>query len=289
VRNTVPVAYTVIPEFPPVTLTGIRTTKSGLTTAITTTNGPPMCNLYNMTDKGEAERYLGSVTVGVSVDLEDYTATTVGPYQTGLFVRPAQGSQTRKLVGRLGQWGMIRPGSETARPASRAILTNNARIEDIQQRVTYRDAWRKGQRCLILADWYQEPNWETGKNIWWQMRQAKGQPWALAGLWSEWTDPHTGEVKPNFTMLTCNCDGHPLLARLHKPDPDRPADQQDKRSVAHIDPADWDDWLQGSEEQASSLIKPQPMEAFDLTDAMNTDALLAGSVAIGRVDNSSHA
>ena len=67
-----------------------------------------MCNLYNMTDKGEAERYLGSVRADMCVDVEDYTATTVGPYQTGLFVRPAQGSQTRKLVGRLGQWGMIR-------------------------------------------------------------------------------------------------------------------------------------------------------------------------------------
>ena len=168
-----------------------------------------MCNLYNMTDKGEAERYLGSVGVDmgsdVSVDLEDYTATTVGPYQTGLFVRPGRGSQTRQRVGRLGQWGMIRPGSTTARPASRAILTNNARIEGITQRVTYRDAWRNGQRCLILAEWYQEPNWETGKNIWWQMRRTDGKPWALAGLWSEWTDPHTGEVKPNFTMITCNC------------------------------------------------------------------------------------
>ena len=230
-----------------------------------------MCNLYNMSPKGEAERYLGSI----GLDLEDYEAKTVGPFQTGLFVRPGKGSETSKLVGRLGQWGMIRPGSESARPASRAILTNNARIEDIKQRVTYRDAWRKTQRCLILAEWYQEPNWETGKNIWWKLRRADGEPWALAGLWSEWTDPQTGEVKANYTMITCNCDGHPLLARLHKPDPNLPPDQQDKRAVAQIDKVDWDAWLHGPEEQALSLIKPQPMEVFDLTDAKRTGEIFA--------------
>jgi putative SOS response-associated peptidase YedK len=53
------------------------------------------------------------------------------------------------------------------------------------------------------------------------------------------------------------------------------SDQQDKRSVAPIDPADWDNWLHGTEEQAFRLVKPQPVEAFDLTDAMTTDALLA--------------
>ena len=236
-----------------------------------------MCNLYNMSPKGEAERYLGSI----GLDLEDYEAKTVGPFQTGLFVRPGKGSETSKLVGRLGQWGMIRPGSESARPASRAILTNNARIEDIKQRVTYRDAWRKAQRCLILAEWYQEPNWETGKNIWWKLRRADGEPWALAGLWSEWTDPQTGEVKANYTMITCNCDGHPLLARLHKPDANLAPNQQDKRAVAHIDKVDWDAWLHGPEEQALSLIKPQPMEVFDLTEAKRTGEILAARQSNG--------
>ncbi|MBC7378448.1 MAG: SOS response-associated peptidase family protein, partial [Burkholderiaceae bacterium] len=133
-----------------------------------------------------------------------------------------------------------------------------------------------------LAEWYQGPNWETGKNIWWKLRRADSQPWALAGLWSEWTDPQTGEVKANYTMITCNCDGHPLLARLHKPNPTLPPDQQDKRAVAHIDKADWDAWLHGSEEQALGLIKPQPADVFDLADAANTDMLLAARPPVPR-------
>lgn len=234
-----------------------------------------MCNLYSMTSQGEAERYLGSI----GVDLEDFEARTVGPYQMGLFVKPGKHPDTTRLVGRLGQWGMIQPRSKTRRPASRAILTNNARIEDITQRITYRGAWRNGQRCLILAAWYQEPNWETGKNIWWRMRRADGQPWALAGIWSEWTDPQTGELVANYTMITCNCDGHPLLARLHKPDPNLQADQQDKRAVIHIDKADWNTWLYGTVEQAVALIKPSPAEVFDQEEALRTDEILRAKQA----------
>jgi putative SOS response-associated peptidase YedK len=32
--------------------------------------------------------------------------------------------------------------------------------------------------------------------------RVDGQPWVLAGLWSEWTDPVTGELVPSYTMLT---------------------------------------------------------------------------------------
>lgn len=235
-----------------------------------------MCNLYCMTPKGEAEKFLGTI----GVDLEDYEATTVGPYQMGLFVKPGKHPDTTRLVGRLGQWGMIRPESKARRPAARAILTNNARIEDITERVTYVGAWRKGQRCLILASWYQEPNWETGKNIWWKLRRADGAPWALAGLWSEWTDPNTAEIVANYTMITCNCDGHPMLARLHRPERNKetgevlPPDKQDKRAVVHIDKENWDTWLHGSIEDATALIKPCSADVFDQTDVLRTDEAL---------------
>ena len=76
-----------------------------------------MCNLYNMTEKGEAERFLGTI----GVDLEDYSATTVGPFQTGLYVKPGKSSDTTRLVGRLGQWGMIRPGSSRTKTRVHAV------------------------------------------------------------------------------------------------------------------------------------------------------------------------
>lgn len=243
-----------------------------------------MCNLYQVTPKGDVERFIGNLE-GVSLFLDDYDQLrTTGPFGQGVFLRASEGN----LRGQLGQWGMIRPGQPERidymhpkampgkkAPAPRPRSTNNARVEGIESKPTFSHAWKKGQRCLIPADWYAEPNWETGKNIWWHLKRADGLPWFIAGLWSEWTDESTGEVVPNFTMITCNCDGHPLLGRLHKPDPKLPPDQQDKRSLIHLDPGSWDQWLNGTIEEARALIQPQASEVFDQTDARRTDEALA--------------
>lgn len=68
-------------------------------------------------------------------------------------------------------------------------------------------------------------------------------------------------------MLTQNCDGHPLLALMHKPE--RGADkqilpmaQQDKRAVVPIEEKDWDQWLHGTLDQALQLIQLPAVEIF---------------------------
>jgi putative SOS response-associated peptidase YedK len=232
-----------------------------------------MCNLYQMTPKGAAERTIAEA--GFLLTGDDWTPVTVGPFGAGAFLVPGAADELRAMV---GQWGMIRPG-QPARQLEKRYQTNNARIESVAEKPTYRHAWARGQRCLIPAEWYAEPNWETGKNIWWNLKRADGAPWFLAGLWSEWIDPATGEVVPSYTMLTCNCDDHPMLARLHKPDSKLPADQQDKRSLIHIDAGNWEQWLRGSTEEALRLVQPQPVEVFDQADAIKTDRLLAESVS----------
>ncbi|WP_431104360.1 SOS response-associated peptidase [Roseateles noduli] len=209
----------------------------------------------------------------------------VGPFDTGMFLR-SDGDDG--VVGEFGQWGLIRPGAPTRKdmipgkpaasgkkpPAPKPRATSNARTETVATSPTFRAAWNEGRRCLIPATWYQEPNWETGKNVWWQLRRADGLPWMLAGIWNHWTDSDTGEIVPNYTMLTRNCDGHTLLARLHKPDPKLPADKQDKRAVVHVEPEDWAAWLTGPADDARSLIRLPTPEFFDQADAVRTDALL---------------
>lgn len=227
-----------------------------------------MCNLYSISPKGEAERAV--VAAGRQLAGAHWEQRTVGPSQQGVFLIAGADDELRAV---LGQWGMIRPG-QSARIPEKRYQTNNARIESVAEKPTYRQAWARGQRCLIPAEWYAEPNWEAGKNIWWNLRRADGTPWFLAGLWSEWTDPASGEIVPNFTMLTCNCDHHPMLSRLHKPDPKLPPDQQDKRSLVHVDPEYWEQWLHGAEEWAMQLIHPAPVGVFDQADALRTDELL---------------
>jgi putative SOS response-associated peptidase YedK len=189
--------------------------------------------------------------------LEEGYAQAIGPLQRGPFIVPG-----RALV---GQWGLIPQGSTTRRPSradGKPISTNNCRRETVASAWSFRGPWARGQRCLIPALDYDEPYWGTGKNIWWRFARADGQPWALAGLWSQWTDPLNGEVVPSYTMLTQNCDGHPLLRRFHKPDPRLPVDRQDKRTVVAIEREHWDQWLRGSIEQAETLIQLPGSELF---------------------------
>lgn len=184
----------------------------------------------------------------------------VFPRGPGPFIRPMRESTEpeRELV--VGQWGLIPWFAKTAKLA---YSTNNARFEEITSKASYRDPWKYGKRCIIPADWFDEPCWETGKNVWHRFRRADGDQWALAGLWNTWTDKATGEVVESYTLLTLNADAHPLMSRMHKPDPKLAPDKQDKRSVVPIEAADVDAWLYGTEEQARSLVKLSPVEAFD--------------------------
>lgn len=213
-----------------------------------------MCNVY----EPAAEEYLHAQWKEFEAVLKPYKKR-VGPRDEAPFI-------TRDKV-MVGQWGMIRPNSPTRAELSRSgrpLSTNNARIEGIEKKPTFRDAWKAGHRCLIPAVTYDEPYWGTGKNIWWRFARTDGEPWMLAGLWSTWTDHQTGEIVPNFTMLTMNCDAHPLLKLMHRPElaADKtplPPEQQDKRSVIPIEQADWDLWLNGSIDDALSLIQLPPL------------------------------
>jgi len=125
-----------------------------------------MCNLYHLSPTAEISNYFKAQVH------DELPQGAVGPFGQGVFIRQ-QGGRRQALP---GQWGMIAPRASQARPASRAILTNNARIESVAERPTYRDAWRGNRRCIIPAQSYQEPNWETGRNVWWQMRRIDGLP-----------------------------------------------------------------------------------------------------------------
>lgn len=118
------------------------------------------------------------------------------------------------------------------------------------------------QALHIPAMSFDEPNCETGNNIWWRFQRAGGARWALAGLWNIWTDQATGEMVESY-MLTLNADAYPLMSHMHKPDPQLGPDAQDKRSVVPIEFEDVDAWLHGTPEHAQALVRLAPVEVFD--------------------------
>lgn len=185
---------------------------------------------------------------------------SVHPRTQGPFIRRAKDdpSYSREIV--VGQWSLIPPW---AKEAKLKFSTNNARSEEVSEKASFRDAWRRGQRCIIPASDFDEPNWQTGKNVWWRFRRADGLPWGLAGLWNTWVDHSTGEVHESYTMLTINADDHPLMRRMHKPDTKLAVDHQDKRSVIPIEMANVDQWLAGTVKEAHELLKLAPVGVFN--------------------------
>jgi putative SOS response-associated peptidase YedK len=216
-----------------------------------------VCNRYRPASLTYIRDVFGFTQIRVREPDLPPVAPSIGPYQPGPFVH-ARGLD-------VGQWGLIPWFSKTRRPTSsagRPISTNNCRIETVATAPSFKGPWARGQRCLIPAADYDEPYWGTGKNIWWRFARKDGTAWALAGIWSEWTEPDSGELVVSYTMLTQNCDQHPLLALMHKPDPTLPPDQQDKRAVIPIEREDWDRWLNGSLEDAMSLVKLPDADLF---------------------------
>lgn len=219
-----------------------------------------MCNRYTPPAVAEIER---EWAIG-SRNPERWWDAVLFPRGSGPFIRRTRDDPdySRELVA--GRWGLI---PWFAKEAKLPYQANNARSEELAAKASYKQPWARGQRCIIPAADFDEPNWESGKNVWWRFRRADGRPWGLAGLWNTWTDKATGEVHESYTMLTINADAHPLMRRMHKPDSKLAADKQDKRSVIPIDPEDYDQWLAGSQKDAEVLLRLAPVEAFDAAPA----------------------
>lgn len=191
--------------------------------------------------------------------------TEVFPRGSGPFIRSVDADRQGELELVVGQWGLIPWFAETAKvPYS----TYNARFEEITSKASFKQSWLQGKRCIIPALSFDEPCWETKRNVWWRFRRADGMPWGLAGLWNAWPDKGSGEVFESYTMLTINADHHPLMSRMHRPNPERPPDQQDKRSVISIELANVEAWLCGSTEDAVQLMRPPALDLIDAAPAM---------------------
>lgn len=215
-----------------------------------------MCNHYTSPEESAIERYwhVGRDQPGRWWDKELY------PRGHGPVIRRARDHAGYSKELACGQWGLIPWFAKTAKLT---YSTNNARSEELASKASYKQPWARGQRCIIPALWFDEPNWESGKNVWWRFRRSDGQPWGLAGLWNVWVDKQTDEEHESYTMLTINADRHPLMGRMHKPDPKLPPAHQDKRSVIPIEISDVDQWLAGTQKEAKELLRLAPEEIFD--------------------------
>ncbi len=62
----------------------------------------------------------------------------------------------------------------------------------------------RSQRCLVIADAFIEgPTKEKLNKPYVIYTQKSKHPFAMAGIWDQWTDETTGELRSSFAIITC--------------------------------------------------------------------------------------
>ena len=119
-------------------------------------------------------------------------------------------------------------------------LAQNAVSETIHEKKTFKGAWEKNQRCVIVAENFFEPSPAHGG--WALFRDSKSPLLAIAGIYDKTT--FKGIERSAFTMLTCA--PNPFMADIHD------------RMPVILNLNDVDEWLSvdTSPEEARRLMKP---------------------------------
>jgi putative SOS response-associated peptidase YedK len=108
-------------------------------------------------------------------------------------------------------WGLIPSWSKDDEIKK---FTLNARIETVVEKPSFRNSVNK--RCLIIANGFYEWQWldSKGKNKnKFEIGIVNDDLFAFAGLYSEWTDTITGEIKNTYTIVTT--EANTLMAEIH--------------------------------------------------------------------------
>ncbi|QYF93538.1 SOS response-associated peptidase [Massilia sp. PAMC28688] len=141
-----------------------------------------------------------------------------------------------------------------------ARQTYNARTETVASKASFRNAWKRNQFCIIPAENFYEPNYETGKPVRWRIAHAEQRPLSIAGIW-EWKANGPDDLPViSFSMLTINADGHAVMSRFHKPG-------DEKRMLVLLDPEQYQPWLEGALVNDPQVYQPYPSERLVTEEA----------------------
>ena len=109
------------------------------------------------------------------------------------------------------RFGIIPSDSETEQVD---FATFNIRSEEVLDKPTFEPLIRFRQTCIIMADGFYEPETvsEEDKRPWRFVTERK--TFFFAGLWTQWTDPLTGEVINSYAIMTCK--SNKIVEEKHK-------------------------------------------------------------------------
>ncbi|MGB0806952.1 MAG: SOS response-associated peptidase [Salibacteraceae bacterium] len=111
----------------------------------------------------------------------------------------------------LFDWGLI-PSWSTNNDIRKFTL--NAKIETLAQKPSFKDAINN--RCLVLSSGFFEWQWRDSKGKEkrkYLIKPTQEEIFAFAGIWSEWTNPETGEKQKTYSIITT--EANELMSEIH--------------------------------------------------------------------------
>lgn len=202
-----------------------------------------MCSNYTPIQPNRLHQYFGTDFPGAEFKAEAY------PGYLAPIVRLAD-DQSGEKEAVAACFGMVPHWAEL----KLAKHTYNARTETVTQKPSFRTAVAKRQFCIVPAESFFEPNYETGKAVRWKIARGDGGPLGIAGIW-DWRPNGGPDDRPlvSFSMLTINADDHPLMKRFHKPG-------DEKRMLVILEPEQYEPWLQAPVSKVPDFYIPYPAD-----------------------------
>ncbi|PJI95477.1 putative SOS response-associated peptidase YedK [Acidovorax sp. 69] len=147
------------------------------------------------------------------------------------------------------QWGLVPHWVKSASDAKlRATKLVNAKSDTASTGTAFRDAWLRGQRCIVPMTAFYEDDLRNGsKAVPTRVARVDGKPMGVAGLWARWQGAD-GEVIISYCLLTVNANNHALLHRYGQPG-------SEKSMPAILNEGAYDAWLTARPEKAKEFMR----------------------------------
>lgn len=151
----------------------------------------------------------------------------------------------------VGAFGLIPPWADPLFSKN----TFTAPMEKIDALLSFRNAWRQRQLCIIPMSCFLVPNYATGRPVTWRVERNDHRVFGVAGLW-EVRDYDQSGTHWSFAALTLNAESDPFMSRFfHR--------EEEKRTLLALSSNQYENWLNARvESDIMRLLQPIDLANF---------------------------
>ena len=175
--------------------------------------------------------------------IDDDWQTDIGPGRYAPVIRRFGVGAAAQREAVLARFGLAPSTAKSLRSPSSTV---NARSETASTRSAFKGAWADRQWCIVPAACLyllrHGPDGTPPER--WRLRRNDRSPLNMAGLWDRWVG-EDGRSVVSFSILTINCDLHPLLTGFGPTHNDK-SEPVEKRTPVLLAEEDFDAWLDTS-------------------------------------------